>query len=404
MAQSTDSRNAVEASPANIPITTANEHQTTIFLSIEGFRAENSYMYIMPSFFDWYGDTTPPPLLCKDYNSPIKTLKLHYNPAMSEKNKKIYHSSLLLLLLALFAGLFFFVQKNSHSLLELNSVKLPFILLLILIHALGFWFLGMTHKLPLKKHNIFLTFKEWYGLCMVAELFNMLLPANGGTGIRMLYLKDHKDLPMREFLAMSFAIITVGFTFLGLIGIIYCRFFLTKSSLIFSLLESIFIALIFSGTILIFSTEMISKVSKFKRKYSPKFYLKDFKLTSLVTLCWIGIFVIFPIKIYLSFWAIGVELTLAQSFELSLILLATSLFQVLPGNIGIKEVITAYVGKQFGIPFETALLASLIDRIVLLVFLFPVGFYFYWQLFLEATLPRIIWAKTDVRPKRLEQI
>ena len=97
--------------------------------------------------------------------------------------------------------------------------------------------------MPLKKHNIFLKFKEWFGLCMISELFNMLLPAKGGTGIRMLYIKDKKGLPMREFLSMSFAIVLTGFTFLGISGTIYCHFFLQKSHPVFLALESIFIAL-----------------------------------------------------------------------------------------------------------------------------------------------------------------
>ena len=78
-----------------------------------------------------------------------------------------------------------------------------------------------------------------------------------------------------------------------------------------------------------------------------------------------------------------------KSFEISLILLGSSFFQVLPGNVGVKEVATAYIAQQYGIQFETALLASLIDRAILLLFLFPLGSYFYWDLLLDASLPRI---------------
>ncbi len=312
---------------------------------------------------------------------------------MTEKSKKLYHSLLLILSLALLAGLGFYVEKNTSSFTQLKSVKIEIIALLIFIHALGFWLLGLTHKLPLKKQNIFLNFKEWYGLCMVAELFNMLLPANGGTGIRMLYINDKKKLPMREFLSMSFAIVLIGFTLLGLIGITYCEFFLEKNDKIFVLLESVFIALTVSGIILIFAAEAIARFFNFRRKSSPQLYLKDLNLAGLITLCWIAMFALYPIKIHLSFLAIGINLTFSQSIELSLVLLATSLFQVLPGNLGIKEIITTYVAQQFGIPLEAALIASLIDRVILLFFLFPVGFYFYWQLFLEAALPSINWPK-----------
>lgn len=312
---------------------------------------------------------------------------------MSEKSKKIYHSALLIFSLALLLGLGFYVQKNSASFEQLKTVQIKFIAALIFIHAFNYWLLGLTHKLPLKVHDINLKIKEWYGLCMVSELFNMLLPAKGGTGIRMLYINDKKGLPMREFLSMSFAIVLLGFTFLGIVGIFYCRFFITKTHLVFTLLESIFIALSVSGVILLFASEAFHKIFKMKKKYSPKIYLKNIKLSSLATLCWIGMFLLYPIKVYLSFLAIGIDLSIGNSFEISLVLLAASLFQILPGNIGVKEIVTAYIGKQYGIEFESALLASLIDRAILLMFLFPVGFYFYWELFLDATLPQINFAK-----------
>lgn len=328
---------------------------------------------------------------------------------MSESSKKIYHRVLLLLSFALLAGLGFYVHKNEETFEKLKSIQLHFILLLVMIHALNYYLLGLTHKMPLKKHNIILKFKEWYGLCMASELFNMLLPAKGGTGIRMLYIKDKKGLSMREFLSMSFAIVLTGFTFLGIAGTLYCLFFLQKQHPVFTILESIFVALSVSGIILIFATEALGKLFNFKRKYTPKTYLMDFKLSTMATLCWIGMFILYPVKVYLSFKAIGVNLNFTDSFEISLILLAASLFQVMPGNIGVKEIITAYIGKQFGIDFEIALLASLIDRAILMLFLFPVGFYFYWQLFLDASLPRINFARTGAsslipRKKRLVKV
>lgn len=313
---------------------------------------------------------------------------------MSENTKKIYHRVLLALSVLLLAGLAFYVHKHEATFSRLKSIKHEFIIILIAIHCFNYYLLGLTHKLPLKKHQIFLKFKEWFGLCMVAELFNMLLPAKGGTGIRMIYIKDKKGLPMREFLSMSFAIVLTGFTFLGVTGFIYCHYFLQRQHIVFTMLESIFIALSVSGVILIFATEGIGKLFKFQRRFSPKAYLFDLKLSSAATMCWIGMFLLYPVKIYLSFLAIGIELNFTDSFEISLILLAASLFQVLPGNIGVKEVITAYIGRQYGIEFETALLASLIDRAILLLFLFPIGFYFYWQLFLEASLPKMSWART----------
>ncbi len=320
---------------------------------------------------------------------------------MTERTKKIYHFSLILISFLLISGLFIYVDKNSAAFSQLKNLRLDIIFALILIHILHFYFLGLTQSSPLKKHNILLTFREWFGLCLSSELLNILLPANGGTGVRMLYLNENKRLPIREFLSLSFAMLLIGFSFLGFIGLVYCQFFLKKNHMVFSILESLFLSLIISGVVLMFATEAFGKIFKFKRKISPKSYLKDLKLTSFITLCWSGMFALYPLKIYLSFLAIGVHLNFSQSLEFSLVLLVASLFQVLPGNIGVKEIVTAYIGKQYGIQIEVALLASLIDRAILMLFLFPVGLYFYWELFLGASLPTL--SLLNPRPKRLEQ-
>ncbi len=308
---------------------------------------------------------------------------------MSEQTRKLYHSSLLLLSLVLLLGLGLYIQKNSSVFVYLKSLRADYIILLLAMHALDFYLVGLIQKIPLTKHQISLKFKEWYGLCVASELFNMLLPAKGGTGIRMLYLKDKKGLAIREFLSMSFAVVMIGFTFLGSVGLLYCHFFLKKNQPMFILLESVFLALTVSGFFLLFFTETLRKIFKFQRNYSPKLYLKDSKLITLTTLSWMGVFLLYPIKVYLAFTAIGIEINFTDSFEISMILLITSLFQVLPGNMGVKEIVTAYIGKQYGIEFEAALLASLIDRVIMLLFLFPVGFYFYWQLFLEGSVPKV---------------
>lgn len=320
---------------------------------------------------------------------------------MSSRAKKIYHTTLILLSIVLIVGVIVYIKHSPISLHQLKNLHPGYLLMLIALHGLGFCFLGFTQVLPLKKHNVAIKTREWYGLSVVAELFNMILPANGGTGVRMMYLKDKKNLPIRQFLSMNFAIILTGFTMLGIFGSLYFQYVLNKNDDVFKLLESLFIALALSGILLLISSEIIGKIFKVKRKYSPKIYLFDTKLASLATTAWFLFFALYPIKIYLSFLAIGVQLSLSQSFEISLILIVASFFQVLPGNMGIKELITAYISSHYGINFETALLASLIDRGVLLLFLLPVGFYFYWELFLDAAIPSI--ALPFFRPSQSEQ-
>ena len=312
---------------------------------------------------------------------------------MTDRTKKIYHRFLLIFSVLLLIGFALYVHKNNTSYQKLKSIDLSLIFLLMGIHALNYFLLGITHFYPLRKHQIFLKFKEWYGLCTVSELFNLLLPAKGGTAIRMMYINEKTGLSKREFLSMGLSVILAGFSLLGLLGTGYCHYFLKKHNIVFEALESLFIALTISSFLLIFSTELISRVFKFKRKYSVKKYLSDKKLVSISILCYFGMFALYPLKIYLSFKATGIHIQFSDSLEISLILLVTSFFQILPGNIGIKEVATAYIAQQYGIQFEAALIASLIDRAILVLFLFPLGAYFYWDLFLGARLPNVQWKK-----------
>lgn len=320
---------------------------------------------------------------------------------MSSRIKKIYHTTLLILSIVLIVGVIVYIKQSPITIDQLKNLHPGYMIALIVLHALGFWFLGFTQALPLKKHSIEIKTNEWYGLSVVAELFNMILPANGGTGVRMMYLKDKKNLPIRQFLSMNFAVILTGFTMLGIFGSLYFQYVLNKNDEVFKLLESLFIALALSGIMLLVFSEILGKIFKIKRKYSPKIYLFDKKFALKATIVWFAFFALYPLKIYLSFLAIGVHIGASESFEISLILLVASFFQVLPGNIGVKELITAYISSHYGIRFETALLASLIDRGVLLLFLLPVGFYFYWELFLDAAIPNI--AIPFFRPSQSEQ-
>ncbi len=323
---------------------------------------------------------------------------------MSERTKKIYHFSLLILSLLLVIAFAIYVHQNFASFEKIKTINFSLIILLLGVHAFHYFLLGITHSFPLRKHNIRLKLKEWYGLCTISELFNMLLPAKGGTVIRMMYMNDKNGLPLREFLSMGLAVVLAGSTLLGTLGFFYCHFFLQKQNVVFEALESLFTALLISSFLLMFFSEAFNFLTKSKRKYSPKKYLKDKNFMIVSLACYAGMFILYPLKIYLSFEAIGIHIQMKDLLEISLILLTSSFFQILPGNIGIKELATAYIAQQYGIQFEAALVASLLDRAILMLFLFPFGSYFYWKLLLGAKLPqKPNWFK-QLKPSQEVQI
>ncbi|MEA9358427.1 lysylphosphatidylglycerol synthase transmembrane domain-containing protein [Bacteriovorax sp. PP10] len=312
---------------------------------------------------------------------------------MSSTKKTLYHVIILLLSASMLGGMGLYVYKNSSSFDRIQNIDISVILLLIGMHACNYFLLGLTQTYPLQRHNINLKFKEWYGLCTLADLLNYILPASGGSAARLLFINKKYDLSKRELVSMGLAMSMPGFILLGVVGAVYCHFLLSKHAVIFTALETMFIILTVVSLAFLFASNFIMKIFKMDRKYSPNKYLTDKKLMTVSTLSWLGMMLLHPLKVYLSFKAIGIEIKAFDSFEISLILLASSFFQVLPGNIGVKEMVTAYIAQQYGIQFETALLASLVDRAILMLFLFPMGAYSYWSLVMDASLPKINWPK-----------
>ncbi len=311
-----------------------------------------------------------------------------------KNHKKVIHYLLLFLSVCLFIGFGFYIYKHQETFEKLKHIDLGIIFLLIGLHMLNYLFLGLSHRYPLLKHNINLKFNEWYGLCTISDVFNLLLPASGGTAIRIMYINKKKKLPMGNILSMSLATVMVGIILLGVIGAFYCHFHNGQNTQLFFALEIFFIATVVGSLITIFASDMFLKLLKREKKYDLKQYIFDKKIFINSLLCYVGMLGIHPFKVYLSFKAIGVDISVISSFEISLMLLCSSFFQILPGNMGVRELTTAYVAQQYGIQFETALLASLVDRAILLLFLFPFGAYFYWRLFLNAILPEMSFAKT----------
>lgn len=292
----------------------------------------------------------------------------------------------MLISLVTFCSLIIYLLFHGSNLLKITSIDLKYIIAIAALYFLHFIFLGLTHNLPLKKHSINLTFKDWFGLCIAGEFLNLIIPAKGGTALRMIYLKKTYQLSMRQFLSMGFAIVVSAFTLLGFLGACYVRLYIIKPNLVFTFLESIFWAMSISGILLILANETLSKIFHFQRKINPKIYLKDFSLISKTTFLYFALFSLYPLKIFLTFKAVGININFIDSFEISLAIILISIFQIIPGNIGIKELLTAYLASQYGINFEMALLASLIDRAILFVFLLPTGSYFYWTIILNKSI------------------
>jgi uncharacterized protein (TIRG00374 family) len=82
------------------------------------------------------------------------------------------------------------------------------------------------------------------------------------------------------------------------------------------------------------------------------------------------------LRLYLCFMAIGEPVNFGQIMIIQTIISLSFVISMTPGNLGIKEGLTAFSANLVGISPTTALLASLIDRAVAILVVFGMGLVF----------------------------
>lgn len=280
---------------------------------------------------------------------------------MTIKKIKLYSS------FVLFIGMSFFIYKNYAKFSNQIQFNLFYLLPLIAAHLTNTLLLGYIYKTPLKKLDIDLSANEWFGMTAFSNLFNIFLPAKGGTLLRWLYLKNKHNLQTKTFIHKNIFATVVGMFAMGSFGLVFLSFYF-QNTILHQLLIAIFSLKIIFG----FFLTLKYKGNNF---YSNKVVLKVFLSFFLIS-------TLYLVRLYFSTKAIGVSLSFIQLTEFSSIMLLVSLIPVLPGNLGIKELALGHISTHYGLSMEVGIIIGMIDRIALWSFIIPTGLYYYLNEFI----------------------
>lgn len=296
------------------------------------------------------------------------------------KNKKLLHILNWLTSISLLVGVVLFSYNNSSIAFDKIEISYFYLFFLILVSLIHSFFTSYFQRNILITQSVILDHKKNFALTAVADLYNFLLPAKSGSLIRMIFLKENFGLSKRKFLSMGLASAMIGLSSLGLMGFIYTQIFFTKKDLIFLALESLFLALMISSFVLVFSSELTAKIFKLKKTNTLQIYFRDLKFVNNSISMYIVSALVVPLRLFIVFSAVGVSLSPMEVLDISLILIVISWVQILPGNLGLKELALTYLAQKFGISYELSLVASLLDRGVGLIYLIVIGKLSYWNL------------------------
>ncbi|OUR97078.1 hypothetical protein A9Q84_12160 [Halobacteriovorax marinus] len=267
-----------------------------------------------------------------------------------------------------------FYLGNQDSIDKILNINIFVFMALIAVHFINYIFLGLVYKSPLEQMGVKLEFREWFGMTSFSNLFNLILPAKAGMALRWFYLLNIFKIDTKTFLLKNTFTTFVGMIAMGVYGLITVSIFNMEKVSQSHYFLGIFILMTLVG--LAFLTKLNPMRLTEKKFYSFKVAMKVFILFFLIAL-------LYPIKTYLCFKALGVELSLISTMEISTWMLILGLIPIIPGNMGLKEIIMAQLSTNYGISSEVAVLAILIERVSLWSFVFPVGFISYLSEFLK---------------------
>ncbi|MCK4919012.1 MAG: flippase-like domain-containing protein [Candidatus Pacebacteria bacterium] len=288
-------------------------------------------------------------------------------------NKKILLSSILYIII--FFLLYNFIKNNLSDISQIKNITLDYLLYSSFFISITLILLGIKTKLIVNHYGIHLSKTEWLGLGVINTFWNYIF-LKGGVMARAVYLKK-KDLSYSDFssiIVISHIISLMLFSFLSFIIFVFASFYFHISLLkiiIFFLIIFILMILILKGSI---KTE--NKIIQQFLKNKDEIRKNKSLITNLVFLeLLIIIIYALRLKIIGDFFSYNIPITI---YFLTALFsnISVNILNLIPGGLGIKEAGAGFIFKVFGFNLEYGIIITLIDRIIAILIILPLGIFF----------------------------
>ena len=298
----------------------------------------------------------------------------------------------LLLFCLVWIGLY--ISRNPSefsSIRDLSTGTVAFLAAVLLIDTI---ILGLFNKVLMDHLEVPLKFKEWYGLSIVSNLWNYILPFRGGAGIRAIYLKKVHQFSISDFFGTMLALYFISFLVNSFIGLV-CVFTIYFKYAVLHFPISLFFGVVFvitGGSVL-----LSPKIPNTKNWLLEKIFSvlkswdnirKERRLIERLILVVVVHAVLELLTVYIGFAAYHIELSLVKCLFISTIFSFSVLIKITPGSLGITEALMIIGANTFGIsPGQSLLVAGLI-RIVNICLIFIIAPIFNYKLMNDFRLAR----------------
>lgn len=305
---------------------------------------------------------------------------------MSFKTKKILSTVVLIIIIAFFVH---YVVEHVSGFKQLVSLDTSLVWPVSLIAGMILFSLllnGILLHVLLQPFGVKLTPKEWFGLSLVTNFYNLITPFRGGAVVRAVYLKKKYDFPYVHFFATLGAtyiiVLLVGST-TGMISMlsiwILYDFFNLFIFLIFAAISlSLFLVVTFSPRLPERKNKWLNKIVQVINGWHM---IRDKKkiiwTTGIISFLQIIDWSIFTI---IAFYVFGIKLGFLEAVFLSSVNSFAILISITPGNLGVADAINVFSAALLQIRVPEAVAAVVLKRAIRIVVVSMLGPMFSWIL------------------------
>ncbi len=223
---------------------------------------------------------------------------------------------------------------------------------------------------------------EATGLTALNTMANYYVPARGGTVVRAGYLHAVHGMSVSSYAMLTIVTVVTGLivaTVGGMGATVWLN--VTGSHIGLRLLVPFMGALALVGVALgvaLVSAKAFARSNRFssavgRLKLAAKVW-RDEPAAALRLAIWtIVVLFVQVARLFVAFSAVGANVGLIEMVLIGSLVSMSFVISITPGNLGIKEGVTAFAGALVGVASGVALVGSLVDRGAALVVTFSVG-------------------------------
>ena len=262
----------------------------------------------------------------------------------------------------------------------LASLAVPTLLALVLLAIAQLLLQISLLPLLLKPLGIHLPLREWLPLGITTATGNMIMPAQGGTIARSLYLKQRYAVSYSysaaivgyQFLIRSMTYLVIALTSIIAIAALHYPWYLSEVLVGVSLV----IALSLCGALLYLNIQRGQLSTRFGALFTAwKVLLRNKVVLVCAVMINVSVLVLNAITFAILLRELGTVIPLAIVLAYTATKFVVLMFSILPGNIGISEALTGGLTTLLSGQFDTGVAAALIARaLMLLVGIIASGF------------------------------